>query len=105
MTLAVVVDMADRKRPIGGGLGEPIRLRGCCVEWRGAHSIRSGILPAKHRGCHASLFRRGLPVRDVDDRSIMLQPGQSVALVDRSGFGKSMLALLILALVRQPLCG
>ncbi|MER8699779.1 dipeptide ABC transporter ATP-binding protein [Mesorhizobium sp. M1273] len=47
-----------------------------------------------------SLFKRGAPVRAVDDVSFSMAPGQSVALVGRSGCGKSTLARMVLALDR-----
>src|SRR5699024_6274007 len=48
----------------------------------------------------ASLLRKAEPFRAVDDVSFSLAQGQSVALVGRSGFGKSTLARMILALDR-----
>jgi peptide/nickel transport system ATP-binding protein len=49
-------------------------------------------------GRRASLFKRAAPIHAVDDVSLLIAPGQSVALVGRSGCGKSTLARMILAL-------
>ncbi len=54
----------------------------------------------EYPGRRASLFRRGTPMRAVDEVSFTIHPGQSTALVGRSGCGKSTLARMILALDR-----
>src|SRR5690606_10158397 len=49
-------------------------------------------------GRRASLFHRPELFRAVDDVSLIIAPGQSVALVGRSGCGQSTLARMVLAL-------